>query len=403
VCPVAQCERTAANLLAAALLLIVLGIAVTIPAAAAPFVPADDNLVLESGLPTADPRVRQMRALTGALKEHPDNLAIAMRLASRQLAMGVAEADPRFVGYARGTLARWWADDHASPALRVLRARILQAQHDFVPAAADLRSALQDEPHAAQALLVLEGIDEVTGDLAEGKDSCARLAGLRPGLAAAACAGSIGSLTGEGEKSYAALREALDREPTADASQRVWALTILGEIAIRRGEAAAEQHFQQALVLDSRNIYALTVYADYLLDNGRAAEVLRLLRGFERVDALYLRLALAAQAVGDPDFPRYRDDVAARFAAARRQGDKLHLRDASRFGLEIEHDAPRALDLAQQNWAVHKTPYDARALLAAAIACHNPIAAQPVIDWVATTKLEDKRLDRMIERLAAKG
>jgi tetratricopeptide (TPR) repeat protein len=372
-------------------------------AAAAPFVPADDSLVLESGLPTTDPRVRQMRGLAQALHDRPDDLTAAMRLAGRQLAMGVAEADPRFVGYARGTLARWWADDRSSPALRILRARILQAQHDFVPAAADLRAVLRDEPHAAQALLVLEGIDEVTGDLAEAEDACAKLAALRPGLAASACTASVGSLTGDSEKSYGALREAVDREPTADASQRIWALTILGEIAIRRGDAAAEQHLREALALDSHDVYALTVYADYLLDNGRAGEALRLLRGFERVDALYLRLALAAQAAGDPAFPRYRDDVAARFAAARRQGDRLHLRDASRFALEIEHDAPRALDFARENWAVHKTPYDARALLAAAIACHDAAAAQPVIDWVGTTRLEDKRLDRMIERLSAKA
>ena len=147
----------------------------------------------------------------------------------------------------------------------------------------------------------------------------------------------------------------------------------------------------------------MTVYGDYLLDRGRAAEVLRLLRGFERVDALYLRLALAAQATGDAGFAGYREDVAARFAAARRQGDVLHLRDAARFALEIEHDSARALDFARQNWEVHKTPYDARALLAAAIASGDRAAAQPVIDWVAATRLEDKRLDRMIERLAAKG
>jgi len=401
VCSTAKCKRTAVRPLAAALILIALAITVAMPAAAAPFVPADDNQVLESGLPTAEPRVRQMRALAQALREHRDDLSAAMQLASRQLAMGVAEADPRFVGYARGTLVPWWADDDASPALRILRARILQAQHDFVPAAADLRAALRDMPHAAQALLLLAAIDEVTGDLAEAKDSCARLAGLRPGLAAAACAASIGSLTGDAERSYAELRQAIERDPTADASQRIWALTILGEIAIRRSEPAAEQHLQQALALDSRDLYALTVYADYLLDNGRATEVLRLLRGFERVDALYLRLALAAQATGDPGFARYRDDVAARFAAARRQGDRLHLRDASRFALEIEHDGPRALDFARQNWAVHKSPYDARALLAAAIACRDLMAGRPAVEWVTATGLEDRTIDRLIERLAS--
>jgi hypothetical protein len=180
-------------------------------------------------------------------------------------------------------------------------------------------------------------------------------------------------------------------------------LTFLGEIAIRRDDPAAEQYLREALALDSRDVYALTVYADYLLDHGRADEVPRLLRGFERVDALYLRLVLAAQMTGDPGFPTSRDDVAARFEAARRQGDTLHLRDASRFALEIEHDGARALDFARQNWAVHKTPYDARALLAAASACHDPAAARPVIEWVATTRLEDQAIDSLMQRVAVKG
>ena len=121
-----------------------------LPAAAAPYVPADDNLVLETGLPTTDPRMREIRALSARMREHPDDLVTAMLLASRQLAMGVAEADPRFIGYAHGTLTRWWRDDTATPPLRILRARILQAQHDFAPAATDLRAALRDAPDAAQ-------------------------------------------------------------------------------------------------------------------------------------------------------------------------------------------------------------------------------------------------------------
>jgi len=127
------------------------------------------------------------------------------------------------------------------------------------------------------------------------------------------------------------------------------------------------------------------------------------LQGFERIDALYLRLALAAGASGDSRFRAYREDVAARYEAARRQGDLVHLRDASRYALEIERDGVKALDFARRNWAVHKTPYDARALLAAAIACHDPAAAKPVIDWVAATRLEDRTIERLVQRLASAG
>jgi hypothetical protein len=326
-----------------------------------------------------------------------------MVLASRQLAMGVAEADPRFVGYARGTLARWWQDDGASPSPRVLRARILQAQHDFASAATDLRAALREAPDTAQALLVLASIDEVSADLAEARGACGRLEAFHPGLAAVACAASVGSLTGTADASETALKDALNRYQTAGLGERIWAYTILGEIAVRRDDRGAEGYFLQALALNSRDIYTLTVYADYLLDQRRPAEVLQLLRGFERVDALYLRFALAAQASHNPEFPTYRDDVAARYEAAQRQGDTVHLRDASRFALEIQHDSARALALAQQNWSTHKTPYDARVLLAAAIACHDPAAAKPVIDWLAATGLEDRGVEELVKRLSSAG
>ena len=40
-------------------------------APAKPFIPSDDGLVLETALPNADPRVRQMRDLASELKQRP--------------------------------------------------------------------------------------------------------------------------------------------------------------------------------------------------------------------------------------------------------------------------------------------------------------------------------------------
>jgi Tfp pilus assembly protein PilF len=373
-------------------------------AAAAPFVPDDDAQVLETGLPNTDPRVRQMHDLAAQLAAAPTSLPLAMRLAERQLAMGVAEADPRFVGYARGTLAAWWRDDTAAPPLRILRGRIMQAQHEFVPASSDLRAALAEAPQSAEALLVLAGIDEATGDLDEAKDLCARFAQTHPGLTAVACVASVGALTGKRKASAEMLADAVQHVVTLDRSQLLWALTILGETAIQGDDMAAGQYLKEALALDHGNVYALTVYADYLLDHGAAPEVLRLLSGFARIDALYLRFALAAQVTGDPQFPTYRADLAARFAAARLQGDTVHLRDAARFALDIEHDPASALGFALQNWQTgHKAPADLRLLLAAAAACHDAAAAKPTLDWMAATHLEDAAAERLARQLVSGG
>jgi hypothetical protein len=369
------------------------------PLNAAPFVPQNDAVVLQSGLPTNDARVRQMRAPAAQLKEKPEDLDLAMRLADRQLAMGLAEADPRFVGYARATLARWWDDARAPSSLLVLRARIQQAQHDFAGAAATLKTVLRNEPTHPEALLLLATIAEATGELKEAASACAELGRLRVGLVALACSASVASLTGRAEESYTVLRAATARSAPRDAALLGWVSTILGEIAMRTDDAAAERHFRDALALIPRDIYARTVLADYLLDRGQGAEVLQLLSGFERVDALLLRLALAARVTGDPKFERYREDLAARFAAARRRGDEVHLRDAARFALEIEKEPATALELARRNWARQRSLADARVLLEAAIAAREPAAGRPVAQWTKAMRVDDRTTARLLHKL----
>src|SRR6185436_3907103 len=98
---------------------------------------------------------------------------------------------------------------------------------------------------------------------------CERLAGAVPPLVAIACAASIDGGTSRAASAEAALVAALAREPGAPAV-RVWALTIAGEIAARRGDvASAEARFRDALALDPADAYLLGAFADLLIDAGR--------------------------------------------------------------------------------------------------------------------------------------
>src|ERR1700761_872226 len=150
------------------------------PAIAAPSVPADDNQVLQRVLPNADPRLQAIREKTAALAQHPGDPDLSLDLAARQLSVGVAEADPRYVGYAQGTLAPWWREPEPPVPLRVLRARILQAQHDFPGAKRDLQAVLTIDPNPVDAHLGLAAITETRGDLATGRSACDDLARIRP-------------------------------------------------------------------------------------------------------------------------------------------------------------------------------------------------------------------------------
>jgi hypothetical protein len=69
------------------------------------------------------------------------------------------------------------------------------------------------------------------------------------------------------------------------------------------------------------------------------------------------------------------------------------------FALYVESDAPRALEIARENWFVQKELADARLLAEAAVEARNPAAAQPVIDWAAATGVRDARLDTLRLRL----
>src|ERR1700761_1510175 len=204
------------------------------PAIAAPFTPAAANQILQRVLPSADPRLQAIREKTAALAQHPGDPDLSLDLAARQLSVGVAEADPRYVGYAQGTLAPWWREPDPPVPLRVLRARVLQAQHDFAGAKRDLKAVLAIDPDHVDAHLVLAGVSETTGDLATARTACDDLARIRPTLAATACAASVDSVSGHSDKAYAALALAVARAPSRDPSLQCWALTILGEIAERR-------------------------------------------------------------------------------------------------------------------------------------------------------------------------
>jgi hypothetical protein len=88
-----------------------------------------------------------------------------------------------------------------------------------------------------------------------------------------------------------------------------------------------------------------------------------------------------------------------RFAAARLRGDVVHRREESRFALHLLSEPRTALVLARDNWAVQREPWDARILLEAAANLGDQRSAQPVLDFLADTKLEDVRLAALTAQL----
>ena len=336
----------------------------------------------------------ERRALAGA----PHDLARATALAWRYVEAGRSDGDPRYAGLAEGAIAPWLASARPPAEALLLRATLRQNRHDFAGAERDLAALLARDPRNAQAWLTRAIVAKVRGDFALAQASCVPLLRLADVLSATTCLADVASLSGRAAPAERALAAALERAPAAPAAQRQWAHVTLAEIRERRGDArGAEASYQAALAL-ARDAYTVSAYADFLLDARRASDALALLGDDRRADGLLLRRALAERALLAPGRQATQRELRARFAASRLRGERLHAGEEARFALAFG-DARDALCLARENFALQREPRDVRVLLEAALAARDARAAQPALELLATSRLEDARLGALAARV----
>ena len=378
------------------------GLAAT--AAAAPYLPASGQQVIETLPRRGDPVQQELRRLRSQLNSAPTDIALATTLAQRYIELGRSETDPRYLGYAQAALAPWWQQPAPPPEIRLLRATLLQSTHHFDAALSDLEGVLAANPNNAQAWLTRATVQTVRGDYSGATASCARLSKLSNELVTITCIANVGAVTGRALRSEQLLDLTLQRSAGTPADLRAWALTLLAEMSARRGDAAsAESRFRQALAMSPKDSYLQGAFADFLLDQKRPAEVLDLLKDQTRIDALLLRRALALQQLPGTSKALAADmaELTARFNAAMQRGDTVHQREQARFELHLRHNPHAALELARQNWAVQKEPADIRIYLEAATQARDSAAAKPVLDWLSANRTEDIAAARLAQRLKA--
>ncbi|MCC8405271.1 hypothetical protein LJ655_25970 [Paraburkholderia sp. MMS20-SJTN17] len=366
---------------------------------AKPYVPESDEVVLEHLPEKNDPALAQLKRMRAALMMNPRDLNLAVSVVRRALEAGRRLGDPRFFGQAQAALAPWWGAEDVPPTALLLRATLKQSQHDFEGSLTDLDRLLAAHPAFAQARLTRATVLSVRGRYADARHDCEQLKGYVAPIVFIGCDATPASLTGNAAGAYGALVQVL-AQGAGNLDLREWALTLAAEIAARRGDfGAAERHFRDALALDPHDAYLQGAYADFLLDRGRPRELLPLLRDATKNDMLLLRLVLAEQQLPElrESFAAHREDLSARFDAARRRGDSLHRREEARFRLTVEHDVKAALILARDNWSVQREPSDLRILIETARAAGDADALKIASDWVAAMHLEDAAVVTLLQ------
>jgi len=379
--------------------------------------PTQDGAIVEH-LPTHVGDAAERRAAIAAeraqralLQQHPDELGLALKAADDALARGRLRGDPRELGVAQAALAPWWGHADAPPQVRLVQATTLQSQHFFHEALAELDAVLATPnvslPVRAQAELTRAGVQQVLGHFAEAEAGCRRLAGpdyfaLGAGvrLNALACIAELSSLQGHAETAATTLARLAGAPDTGSAATVAgdpapgWLNLMRAELAQRRGDPAAGALFAAALKANP-DVYTQCAYADWLLDQHRAAEVVALLKDNEAADPVLLRVALAYKQLHGRNNPLTRDAttmLGERYDAALLRGDKSHGREQSRYELELRGDTRAALGYATSNWLVQHEPADEVVLARAARASHRDDAAAPLWQFLRDTGGRDARL-----------
>lgn len=330
---------------------------------AEPFVPGTDAEIVQRLPYRVDAAERARRA---ALARDPAQLPLALAAARTALDRARVHGDPRELGAAQAALAPWWAHAEAPAQAVLLRARVLQARHDFDLAQADLRALLArqdlDDDTRAQALLDAAAVHQLRAELPEARTLCEQLRPLAA-LPAQACLAELDSLSGNAGSAAQALARL-----SPGRSVMPWLALMRAELAERLGDSTIAPGLYQLALSGGGDVYTQAAWADWLLAHGRATEALGLLeRSVDaEADALLLRRAIAMRQLGraTPLVERMRE----RLAAADRREPGRHAREQARFALDVEGRPREALRLAQANWAFQREPADAVLLLRAALA-----------------------------------
>ncbi len=356
---------------------------------AAPFIPSDDAQVLERLPSRSAAEFRDLKALQAAAAKAPGELAPAIALANAYVRASRVEGDPRFLGYAQAALARWWKDPQAPTPVLLLRATILQSNHEFDAAVADLGLVLQREPRQRAG----------TADPRHGADGAGQVR---------ACARRLHAPR---RRRAVDLRRDLHRGDRRDDRQRVVRLRLGAEGTARRCPASTprrptggrrcspKSHIVAATpprkrtsrrrsrptrptCTRSRRTRTGCSTSDARPTSWLCSRIAR------RIDILLLRLALAQQALKSAEAAASIQTLRARFDASHARGDTVHLRENARFELWLNGDARSALRYAIDNQKVQREAADLRILAEAAAAANDAAALDLARRWLDDTRIE---------------
>ena len=365
---------------------------------AVPITPTRDNEVIEVLPATAGGARSEERRQREQLAQTPRDAGLALGIARRDLARAHELGDPRFAGMAMAAIDGWRNDMGAPADVMLMRAALQQYVHEFDAAAATLQQLLA-RPGAPQpqAWLTLATVRRVQGRYADSDVACREVARAGSAVHARACLAENAALRGDFERARMSL-EGLLATPRLAAGTRAWLLTTLAELEQRAARPGAADAAYRAALQSHSDDYTPLAYADFLIEQRRAAQVPAVLKNQPRSDAVLLRLAIAGAQARAPGAAADIDEMRQRIASANERPDakRLHGREQAMFALWIDGAVDRALELARSNVAQQREPLDLLVFAQVALRSGQPGAREEARRMVDTIGLRDERIRELL-------
>lgn len=241
-----------------------------------------------------------------------------------------------------------------------LRASLAQHSHRFDEAQDNLQQALALAPEHIEARLMAARIALLSGELERAAEHCQRLLGISDLLTASACLLEVRSVSTSAEQSYSALKQLVERSGWPIDARRPWLEQMLASLAERQGKLEEASQWL-SVEAGEQSVSYLSQWADLQLQLQNPARVMQVFSSLgvepENLDdVLLLQMALAENMRGENT--EWQSRMERRVALREARNDWQHAAHLSRYYLDIEPDAQRALFWARRNIKAAQEPYD---------------------------------------------
>lgn len=348
--------------------------------------PSSDDVVLEtlpagSRLSVAQPTPSSTRSTSR------EALAASLDTIAGLLSSARESGDPRYLGYAEAQLKPWLTRYANNPRVQLTHARLLQANHQFVPAQSILNSLINAHGDAAEAVLLSASIAQVQGDIALATQRCHQLKGFAMLPFALICQAQIDGASGHAKSALASLQKVPAKALGFTPQQATWWWLSQADIADRLGlDSSAERAL---IAAQSGGAEAIGSYADWLYRQQRFAEAEKLLLPWQRHDGLLTQLARVQRRLNRAEARATQVQVSARWQAFLARGEPGHERELALFYLDVAQQPTAALRYAQRNWQNQRETADFRIYARAAIANQSASDLALLRKWQGDTGFED--------------